>query len=423
MSNHLAIATVTATLSSLLHKAAEEAVPGAGVSTGRPEGVQNATPNAAINIYLYQVIPNAAWRNADLPTRRPDGTLVQRPQAALDLHYLLTFYGSDADLEPQRLLGSTVSTLHAQPVLTREMIHTRIEEAIGMAPDHYLANSDLAEQVETVKFSPLPLNLEELSKLWAVFFQTPYTLSVAYRGSVVLIESEYPVRAPLPVLTRGPGDVGVTAQPDLTPPFPTLLEVRPPNQQPSAHLGDVLTISGHHLDGDSVRLRFTNPQLTEPIEVTPLARRTAKEIKVKLPDTSDDPQAPAKWPVGFYTVAAVISRAGEPDRTTNELPLVPAPQITNVPISVARDANGDVTLALTCSPEVRSEQRASLLLGDREILSEPHPTQTNSLTFIIKKAPPGEHYVRLRVDGVESLLVNRAVKPPVFDPTQKVTIT
>jgi hypothetical protein len=31
--------------------------------------------------------------------------------------------------------------------------------------------------------------------------------------------------------------------------------------------------------------------------------------------------------------------------------------------------------------------------------------------------------VRLRVDGVDSLLVNRAVTPPVFDQTQKVTVT
>jgi hypothetical protein len=30
--------------------------------------------------------------------------------------------------------------------------------------------------------------------------------------------------------------------------------------------------------------------------------------------------------------------------------------------------------------------------------------------------------VRLRVDGVESLLVNRAVTPPEFDPAQRVTI-
>jgi hypothetical protein len=31
--------------------------------------------------------------------------------------------------------------------------------------------------------------------------------------------------------------------------------------------------------------------------------------------------------------------------------------------------------------------------------------------------------VRLRVDGVDSLLVDRSVSPPVFDTSQKVTVT
>jgi hypothetical protein len=38
-------------------------------------------------------------------------------------------------------------------------------------------------------------------------------------------------------------------------------------------------------------------------------------------------------------------------------------------------------------------------------------------------APAGEHWLRLRVDGVDSVLVDRSVTPPVYDDTQKVTIT
>ena len=93
MSNYLAIATVTAALQTKLIKAAE-VFDGAVVTTSRPNGNDGAvTP--AINIFLYQVIPNAAYRNCDLPTRRSDGHLAQRPQAALTLHYLLSFLGDD----------------------------------------------------------------------------------------------------------------------------------------------------------------------------------------------------------------------------------------------------------------------------------------------------------------------------------------
>jgi hypothetical protein len=86
-------------------------------------------------------------------------------------------------------------------------------------------------------------------------------------------------------------------------------------------------------------------------------------------------------------------------------------------------AGPNVAYGVTCSPEVRPKQRAALLLGDREILAEPHAAQTGTLTFNAESLVAGDYFVRLRVDGVDSLLVNRAVTPPVFDPTQKVTVT
>jgi hypothetical protein len=46
------------------------------------------------------------------------------------------------------------------------------------------------------------LSLEDLSKLWSIFFQIPYFLSVAYEASVVLIEGDETPRQALPVLER-----------------------------------------------------------------------------------------------------------------------------------------------------------------------------------------------------------------------------
>jgi hypothetical protein len=71
---------------------------------------------------------------------------------------------------------------------------------------------------------------------------------------------------------------------------------------------------------------------------------------------------------------------------------------------------------------VRPEQRVVLLVGDIEVLARPHPTRTDTLTFVSRPIAPGEYFVRLRVDGVDSLLVDRSSTPPVFDPDQKVTI-
>ena len=56
--------------------------------------------------------------------------------------------------------------------------------------------------MELVKLMPLSLSLEELSKLWSVFFQTAYTLSMAYLATTVLIEAEKAPQRALPVQVR-----------------------------------------------------------------------------------------------------------------------------------------------------------------------------------------------------------------------------
>lgn len=198
MSNALAIATVTTALAQIVRTAVQSVVPGSDVLTERPDSTPPTGPR--VRLFLHQVSPNGALRNHDLPTRAANGNLMTRPTAAVDLHYLLAFYGNENELEPQRMLGAAVRDIHAKPVLMRHMI----EDAIASEP--FLTGSDLADAVEQIKFTPLPLSLEELSKLWSVFFQAPYALSVAYQGTVVLIESEENAPAALPVLRRGADD-------------------------------------------------------------------------------------------------------------------------------------------------------------------------------------------------------------------------
>ncbi|MGD2114505.1 MAG: DUF4255 domain-containing protein, partial [Acidobacteriota bacterium] len=139
MSNFLGIATVTAALRRTLQEAVAADVPGATVTVRRPEAAQ-PNPAPVVNLYLFQVTPNAAWRTADLPTRDARGRTVQRPRVALDLHYLLSFYGDESTLEPERLLGSVVRRLHEWPVLGRGQIETTIADPAFA----FLAASDLA---------------------------------------------------------------------------------------------------------------------------------------------------------------------------------------------------------------------------------------------------------------------------------------
>lgn len=403
MSNSLAIAAVTATLSHLLEQGGSVALPGTIVTTKPPEKARDGNSNQ-LNLFLYQTTPNAAWRNWDLPQQIKPGETGQ-PPLALNLFYLVTAYGqNDDDLLGHRLLGQAMSILHDHAVLSP----TEIQAA--------LVGNDLHEQIERVRITPQPLPLEEMSKLWTML-QAQYRISVAYEVAVVLINSTRPVKTPLPVLTRGANDQGITSRPDLIPPFPTLLSIAPPKQQPSAKLGDVLTIMGHHLDGATVRLQFTHPHLANPIALEPQPGNTATDLTVQLPD------APTQWIAGFYTVVAVIQQPQQPDRTTNELPLSLAPSLLTIaPNPALRDASGGATLTVTCKPQVQPNQRVSLLVGDLETLAQPRTDTTSTLVFNIGPIAAGDYFVRLRVDGIDSLLVDRGVTPPIFDSTQKVTI-
>ncbi|MCB5911737.1 DUF4255 domain-containing protein [Streptomyces pinistramenti] len=188
MSNALAIATVTQALALLLENNLRPEIDMAvSVETRRPPAEPPTEPT--LTVFLYQVTPNASLRNSDLPTRASDGTLLKRPAAPLDLHFLISAFGEETELVGQRLLGTVIRTLHEIPVLPRELI----EEA---ARRPYLAGSDLADAIQKVRFTPTQMDVDETSKLWGMLYQTPYALSVCYQAALVLIDGrEKPVPA------------------------------------------------------------------------------------------------------------------------------------------------------------------------------------------------------------------------------------
>ncbi len=407
MSNALAISAVTATLTTLLLGVqADSELTDTEVTTRPPDVAREGISSNQLNLFLYQTALDGALRNMDPPGRVKPGETAQ-PALPLNLFYLLTAYGrGDGDVLAHRLLGRAMAILHDHPVLGADEIRPSV------------ADNDLYEQMERVRITPQPLTLDELSKLWTSF-GAKYRISAAYEASVVLIDSERPVKAPLPVLTRGPADQGVTSQPDLTPPFPALAAAVPATGQPAARLGDAVLLEGFHLDGDVV-VTFVGPGFPAPVVLAAMPNSDPSALSVPIPG---DAPAEKAWASGLLRVSASVTAGGR-TRVTNEVALPVAPKVTaGLPATVARDPHGAATIALSCVPEVGPGQDASLIVGDRTVPSQTRQAQTGDLTFVLADAEPGEHLVRLRVDGVDSLLVDRAKVPPAFDQTQKVTVT
>jgi hypothetical protein len=406
VSNSLAISAVTATLRDLVTQGvhADPILVDAEISTAPLDKTPKSEALPQVNLFLYGASPNMGWVNGDPPSGRQGED--SRPALALDLHYLVTVFGKgDDDVVAHRLLGRTMRILHDHPVLGRDEIRNALD------------GNDLGDQVERVRITPQPLTLDEMSKLWTSF-QREYRMSTAYHVSVVLIESDRSARTPLPVLTRGEADLGVAVVPEPTPPYPALERAEPPNGQEAARLDERIRFVGHHLEGASVVALLANVRIETPVSLTAEAGGTQREFRARLPAAAES------IPAGLYVATVVVAQAGEPERRTNDVPLAVAPELLTVaPSPAPRNPAGDVTLTVTCQPEVLPSQRASLLLGSREVPAESHDTSSATLTFVVRDAPPGEHWLRLRVDGVDSLLVDRTVTPPVFDPSQKLRIT
>jgi len=183
VSNHLAIATVTATFETVVRDAMRTVLPTADVRS------RHAEPDPAFvgaQLFLYRVVPNGSVRNDNLPTRDLAGRLIQRARYPADLEYLLTFYGgADAEYVAQILLGRVMTALVAEPVLSVERIRATIA---SKAPA--LDGSDLVDATDSIRLVPVPLDQQQLVGLWSGIYQPPYVLSVAYAATVVWLESE-----------------------------------------------------------------------------------------------------------------------------------------------------------------------------------------------------------------------------------------
>jgi hypothetical protein len=433
VSNFLAIATVTETLRRTLSATVGTDVPGATVTAARPDGTAQGLPLVGVNIYLYQVTPNAALRNTDLPTRRAEGSLAQRPRVALDLHYLLTFYGDESVLEPQLCLGSTARTLHARSVLTRESI------ADAVINTNFIANSNLADEVEMVKFTPGLLSLEELSKLWSVLLQTRYNLSVAYQASVVLIDEDVAPRRHLPVRKR---NIRVL-------PFrqPTIERITSVGDE-RILVGATLIIEGRNLRGEATKLRVGRSR-----RGVVLAPQQVDDTRISLPLR----EGPNLFPAGSLRAGVNALQVihdlnfgtpGDPHRgfESNVEAFVLRP-------SVLRDDSGNYRIrthfirpdinntkqgivSVAVRPNVGPRQRVVLLLnGFRAGTGGPHSysfdaaardADRNRVLFRIRRVSPGGYLVRIQVDGAESPLEidpNPDPTRPTFEQYIEPTVT
>ncbi len=400
MSNHLAIATITATIQHTLQASVQLDVEGARITTVQPGEIGKGTPETGVNLFLYHVITNPALNNLDATLSRSRGNPIRR-QTALDLYYMVSFYGNDSELEPQRLLGSVVRTLNDKRVFQPEMIRDTCRDVTFS----YLQASTLSEQLQQISISPLDLNLEDLSKAWSVFFQAPYLLSVAYKVLVVLIEGEESSTRALPVRGRRGGLVA----------FPNTPQVDKIIAQGGLYAPilatSTLLIQGKYLKGD----RHTQVRIGG-VEVTPTEIKD-NELLLPLSLVPED-----LLRAGVQSLQVVHPRDLGADRDShqrgaesNTSPFVLRPQVTAVGVGEILEVEDGIysaELQVTLNSRVHPDQRVVAVLNKwstadpQSYLFEALSRDGVSYSIVvpIDNIRGGDYLVRLLVDGAESQL-------------------
>lgn len=370
MTTYQGIAAVTQTLRYLLGAHVSQAVPEAAVTLLRPEHPPAASVNEPrLNIYLVQVLPDPTFRASDLPTRTDNGTLVNAPKAAVNLRYLLSFFGGSENAH--LMLGAAELALREHAVFDPQLVR----HALANHPK--LLASGLETQTPPVRVVPSAVSLEDLARFWSGFLQMPYTISTLYEAMTVILTSTTPVGAqPPPVLNVNRG-VAPSLPPRLEP-LPTVTF--------DPH-GTKVPVSGHGLTGLHV------------------------EVNGHWLPIKDN----------AFTLPAAAARAGTQIVTlgtaTNRSITGSHPQVLSVrPVITRADAQG-ARIAIDVAPPVHPHQHVtlSLLSPAHSVRLSVEPTTTSPhLAFTAPKSLPNGRYLTLvDVDGVSSLPSTTTHRPTV----------
>ena len=428
MSNSLAISGVTAMLQYNLGQAYSNADPPftnvPTITCLAPDQVQGqlggvTEPENQVNLFLHQVTHNPAWRNADLPSLGADGkTTLKNPPLALDLHYLLTVYGSD-NWQAEALLGCALLALHENPVLMRGEI-TSAFTAMGNTPPPntgqlapLLSGTGLADQIEMIKITPSTLGREEMAWLWTAL-KADYRPTYPFQVTVVLIRPRQPVSLGLPVLHR---HVRATAvQPAV------ILKVRPGGGDVGAAPGDTVVVTGEFLGGVT-QVALVSEKFG-PVQPIPIPNASNTSFSFVL--SQSPPRA-----AGVYSLTGQIcDSSNNVLQSTNVVPIALAPTLPPQTVAHTAQPNGMGVPLTSISPAISERQDASLSLSvvGPITMSNPYFSVTAPLVQLISGSPITYLFLfpsnlplgkqllaRLIVDGVPSpVQVDWTQHPPQF---------
>ena len=134
-----------------------------------------------LTLFLYKVIENAYLKNEDhqMLATNNEGKLIEiQSPLTVDLYYLLTAHsGSGFNLlEAHRALSRAMRVFYDNSILRGSLLRAE-DPNTGLTDDSVL------------RVTLNPITMEDMTRIWSVFPDTPYEISVTYLVTPVAIES------------------------------------------------------------------------------------------------------------------------------------------------------------------------------------------------------------------------------------------
>jgi hypothetical protein len=143
------------------------------------EPPSKATADTQLTLFLYKVIESPEAKNAERQVvTRADGSLVERrPVLTLDAYYLLTAHAKPDLLSAHLALGRAMRVFFDNGVVHGSLLRAQ-NGTKGLTADAVL------------RITLNPISMEDMTRIWSVFPDTPYEISVTYLVTPVPIWSE-----------------------------------------------------------------------------------------------------------------------------------------------------------------------------------------------------------------------------------------
>jgi len=178
VSDYTVIAEVGDTLIDLLRENLDPSIQNSIILTSPGEIESN--DNIRLSLFLYQITENTYMKNQEMQLNDPlDPTRLSFPPLTLDLYYMLTSHPStgiqdktERTKEEHSLLGRAIQIFNDSSILKGSTLR-----------------GSLAENYEELHITMTNLNLDDMTKIWTTFQDTPFRPSVCYLVTPIKIDS------------------------------------------------------------------------------------------------------------------------------------------------------------------------------------------------------------------------------------------